>query len=111
MEGDTELLKAAYEAAGELMKSEYGYSLFQGSKPGKAYYELFIQADYNSNPEIILSKEYDPTVGKGNNLSRQIAVGESPIGLSRDAVEDYLCATTGNQSLCAAAKATLIILH
>ena len=72
MEGDTELLKAAYEAAGELMKSEYGYSLFQGSKPGKAYYELFIQADYNSNPEIILSKEYDPTVGKGNNLSRKL---------------------------------------
>ena len=101
MEGDTELLKAAYEAAGELMKSEYGYSLFQGSKPGKAYYELFIQADYNSNPEIILSKEYDPTVGKGNNLSRQIAVGESPIGLSRDAVEDYLCATTGKPiSMC-----------
>ena len=83
------------------MKSEYGYSLFQGSKPGKAYYELFIQADYNSNPEIILSKEYDPTVGKGNNLSRQIAVGESPIGLSRDAVEDYLCATTGKPiSMC-----------
>ena len=101
MEGDTELLKAAYEAAGELMKSEYGYSLFQGSKPGKAYYELFIQADYNSNPEIIMSKEYDPTVGKGNNLSRQIAVGESPIGLSRDAVEDYLCATTGKPiSMC-----------
>ncbi len=57
--------------------------------------------DYNSNPEIIMSKEYDPTVGKGNNLSRQIAVGESPIGLSRDAVEDYLCATTGKPiSMC-----------
>lgn len=95
MEGDVELLQAAYDAAGELMKPEYGYSLFQGSTPGKAYYELFIQANYDENPEIILSKEYDPSIGKGNNLSRQIAVGESPIGLSRDAVEDYLCATTG----------------
>ena len=49
----------------------------------------------------IKGEEYDPTVGKGNNLSRQIAVGESPIGLSRDAVEDYLCATTGKPiSMC-----------
>lgn len=101
IEGDTEFLQAAYDAAGELMKAEYGYSLFQGSTPGKAYHELFIQADYNSNPEIILSKEYDPTAGKGNNLTRQIGLGENPIGLSRDAVEDYLCATTGMPiSLC-----------
>lgn len=99
--GDTEYLQAAYEAAGELMKADYGYALFQGSAPGKAYHELFVQADYASNPEIILAKEYDPSIGKGNNLTRQIGVGESPIGLSRDAVEDYLCATTGKPvSLC-----------
>mgnify|MGYP000214132138 CR=1 FL=1 len=36
------------------MKPEYGYSLFQGSKPSQAYHELFIQENYNSNPEIIL---------------------------------------------------------
>ncbi|MCD7849606.1 MAG: RagB/SusD family nutrient uptake outer membrane protein [Parabacteroides sp.] len=101
IEGDAEFLQAAYDAAGELMKAEYGYSLFQGSAPGKAYHELFIQADYNSNPEIILSKEYDPAAGKGNNLTRQIGVGENPIGLSRDAVEDYLCAITGKPiSIC-----------
>lgn len=95
IEGDTEFLQAAYDAAGELMKSQYGYSLFRGSSQGKAYHELFIQADYNSNPEVILSKEYDPAAGKGNNMTRTIGVGEKPIGLSRDAVEDYLCAATG----------------
>lgn len=101
IEGDTEFLQAAYDAAGELMKSEYGYSLFKGSAPGKAYHELFIQADYNSNSEVILSKEYDPAAGKGTNLTRQIGVGENPIGLSRDAVEDYLCAKTGKPvSMC-----------
>ena len=42
-----------------------------------------------------------PSLGKGNNVTRQIGVGETPIGASRDAVEDYLCATTGKPiSLC-----------
>lgn len=96
IEGHVEFLQAAYDAAGELMKPEYGYKLFAGSKPEKSYYELFIQADYNNNSEVILSKEYDPGKGKGNNLTRQIYKGmERPIGLSRDAVEDYLCANTG----------------
>ena len=95
IEGDTEFLQAAYDAAGELMKPEYGYSLFKGSKPSQAYHELFIQADYNDNPEVILSREYDPALGGANNVSRMIGVCETPIGFSRDAVEDYLCATTG----------------
>ena len=101
IEGDTEFLQAAYDAAGELMKSEYGYSLFQGSSPSQAYHELFIQADYNDNPEVILSREYDPSLGGANNVTRMIGVAESPIGFSRDAVEDYLCAETGRPiSLC-----------
>lgn len=95
IEGDTELLQAAYDAAGELMKPEYGYSLFKGSKPSQAYHELFIQEDYNGNTEVILSREYDLALGGANNVSRMIGVGETPIGFSRDAVEDYLCATTG----------------
>lgn len=95
IEGDVEFLQAAYDAAGELMKPEYGYSLFQGSKPSQAYHELFIQENYNSNPEIILSREYDPALGGANNVSRMIGVGETPIGFSRDAIEDYLCAKTG----------------
>ncbi|MCD8184464.1 MAG: RagB/SusD family nutrient uptake outer membrane protein [Bacteroides sp.] len=95
MEGDAKLLEEAYDAAGELMKPEYGHSLFTGSSPSKAYYELFIQSNYNSNPEILFSKEYDPAVGKGNNLTRQIAVGESPIGMSKSCADEYLCLLTG----------------
>ncbi|MDD2245642.1 MAG: RagB/SusD family nutrient uptake outer membrane protein [Proteiniphilum sp.] len=90
IEGDLKFLEEAYNAAGELMKPEYGYSLFTGSKPSKSYYELFIQADYNNNPEVILSKEYEPSIGKGNNVSRQMAAGETPIGMSRDCIENYL---------------------
>lgn len=94
IDGDKKFLEEAYNAACELMKPEFGYSLFQGN-PSQVYHELFIQGDYNTNPEIILSKAYDPTLGKGNNLSRQIGVGEVPIGVSQDCIDDYLCATTG----------------
>lgn len=95
IEGDVEFLQAAYDAAGELMKPEYGYKLFSGSSPAKSYHELFIQADYNANTEVILSKEYDPSKGKGNNVTRMIYVGETPIGMTKDCADDYLCATTG----------------
>lgn len=101
IEGDTELLQAALDAATELMKPEYGYSLFKGSTPGHVYYELFIQADYTGNPEIIFSKAYDPALGKGNNLTRQIFVGEDPMGMSKNCADNYLCATTGKPiSMC-----------
>ena len=95
IDGDTKFLQEAYDAAGELMKGDYGYSLFQGSSTSQVYHELFIQPDYANNPEIILSKAYDPSLGKGNNLSRQIGVGEVYIGVSQDCVDDYLCAKTG----------------
>ena len=99
--GDAELLKLAYDAAGTLMKAPFEYSLFKGSSPAEAYHELFIQSNYGNNPEVILSKEYEPAVGKGNNLTRQIAVGEVPIGMSKSCADYYLCTITGKPiSLC-----------
>lgn len=82
--------RLAKEAAGELMEPEYGYSLYAGSAPEKSYYELFIQTSYNGNSEVILSKEYDPAQGKGNNVSRQIGTGENPFGMSKNMADDYL---------------------
>lgn len=111
IEGDTKFLEEAYNAAGELMKPEYGYSLYKGSSPSKSYYELFIQADYNNNSEVILSREYNPAKGKGHNLTRQIVVGERPIGMSKKAVDNYLCANTGlptSQCSCHSTHSTLI---
>lgn len=97
IEGDTKFLEAAYEAAGELMKAEYRYRLHLGTSPGMAYYELFTQENYDGNTEVILSKEYDPKVDKGNNVSRQIRLGENTqmMGMSKDCADDYLCVTTG----------------
>ncbi len=89
-DGAEKYFTLARDAAAELMKPEYGYALYNGSKPEKSYYELFIQANYKGNPEIILSKEYDPAQAKANNVSRQIGTGENPFGMSKSMADDYL---------------------
>ena len=97
MEGDVEYLEEAYKTAGILM--DYGYSLYQASGTDNSYFDLFIQDNYNDNPEIILSREYDPTINMGHNVSNSIPNGE--LGMSRDCFEEYLCSATGKPvSIC-----------
>lgn len=91
VEGDVEYLKEAYDAAGELMG--YGYSLYEASGKQDSYFDLFIQNDYDSNPEVILSREYDPAINMGHQVSASVPNSEQ--GMSRDCFEEYLCATTG----------------
>lgn len=91
MEGDVEYLEEAYAAAGTLMG--YGYSLYKASGTDDSYFDLFIQDNYNDNPEVILSREYDPTVNMGHQVSSSIPNGE--LGMSRDCFEEYLCSRTG----------------
>ena len=43
---------------------DYGYSLYKASATGENYFDLFIQDNYNGNPEIILSREYDPAINE-----------------------------------------------
>lgn len=101
IENPDKFLQEAYSAACELMSSSYGYSLYTGSTPGTAYHELFCLADQSVNPEVIMSKAYDPGIDKGNNLTRQIYVGETPLGMSKNCADSYLCATTGKPiSIC-----------
>lgn len=97
IEGDVEYLEKAYDAAGKLMN--FGYSLYESDDVNNCYFELFIQDNYNDNPEVILSREYDPSINMGNNISNSIPYSE--MGMSRDCFEEYLCATTGKPiSIC-----------
>lgn len=89
-------LNEAFAATTELMKPEYGYALYTGD-PNTAYHELFVLDDQEGNPEVILSKAYDPGIGLGNNLCRQIYLAEAGNikGLSKNLIDSYLCANTG----------------
>ena len=69
-------LNEAFAATTELMKPEYGYALYTGD-PNTAYHELFVLDDQEGNPEVILSKAYDPGIGLGNNLCRQLFLAEA----------------------------------
>lgn len=91
VEGDEDFLRLAYETAGILMDPGYGYSLYTEGGPDQCYFNLFIQPDYKNNPEIILSREYDPDINMGNDVSKQ----HGSHGMSRDCFEEYLCAKTG----------------
>lgn len=90
-------LQEAYEATSELMKPEYGYSLYTNGDPNTSYHELFVLDDQANNPEVILSKAYDPALSLGNNLTRQLFLAESGNikGLGKNLVDSYLCANTG----------------
>lgn len=99
VEGDEKFLQEAYAAAGELMKPEYGYSLYKAKGVEESYFDLFIQANYNNNPEVILSREYDPAINMAHDISNNLPL--SQIGMSRDCFEEYLCAKTGKPiSIC-----------
>ena len=91
LEGDAEYLKLAYEAAGALM--DMGHSLYKSATPEQSYFDLFIQDKYDTNPEVILAREYDASINMGNNVSNSIP--GAIMGMSRDCFEEYLCATTG----------------
>lgn len=91
--GDVKFLEEAYDAAGKLMQSEYGYSLYKASGTEDSYFDLFIQDTYDSNPEIILSREYDPLINMGNDVANMLPLSEQ--GMSRDCYEEYLCSKTG----------------
>lgn len=92
IEGDVEYLKMAYDAAGILMTM--GHSLYYSTEnPKSSYFDLFIQDNYENNPEVILAREYDATINLGNNISN--AIPGAILGMSRDCFEEYLCANTG----------------
>ena len=97
VEGDVEYLEKAYDAAGKLM--EYGYSLYKGTGTEDSYFDLFIQDNYDENPEVILSREYEPAINMGHNVPNYIP--NSEMGMSRNCFEEYLCSKTGKPiSIC-----------
>ena len=110
LEGDKELLQQAYDTAGELMKPIYGHRLYTQDGTDMSYFNLFIQPNYNGNPEIILSREYDANINFGHELIRNMP--GSANSMSRSCYEEYLCAKTGKPiSICGCHKPDMGLLE
>lgn len=82
----TGFLQQAADAALSVIE-DGRYSLYQGTSTDEAYYDLSVQTDYSSNPEVMLYKHYDYlTYNIQNSLWNQPNLQ----GMSREMTQLYL---------------------
>jgi len=82
----TGFLQQAADAALSVIE-DGRYSLYQGTSTDEAYYDLSVQTDYSSNPEVMLYKHYDYlTYNIQNSLWNQPNLQ----GMSREMTQFYL---------------------
>lgn len=88
-------LQIARDASLKLINSgKFSIYKTNGSAPHtKAYEALFNSADLSSNPEMIMIKAYDLTLGVTTVFKN---IFNNTSGLSRDLMEDYLALSSGN---------------
>ncbi|UIR55280.1 RagB/SusD family nutrient uptake outer membrane protein [Sphingobacterium sp. SRCM116780] len=87
MSGATALLQTSIAAAKQIMDSN-NYAIWSTGQAGTDYTNLFLQEDLSKNTETILARTYVSELLMHNN-TRQLE--ESGTGLSKAAVESYLC--------------------
>lgn len=78
-------LNIAISSAEQLMDGSYSLSTEKNGDL-EAYESLFCSTDLTKNPEMILVRDYDKSLGVFNNAQQVPAYS----GLSRDLMEDYL---------------------
>lgn len=84
-------LHEATSASQELISSGR-YAIWDTGDKNSDYQNLFIQNEYRSNPEVILSKEYSNGV-LGHGFLRYFVwnQGENVAGFTKSLVDEYLC--------------------
>jgi len=85
--GWEQLLQKSASASQEIIDSK-NYSIWNNGQPATDYTNLFLQEDLSKNSECIMPRIYVPELLMHNN-TRQLE--ESFTGLSKSAVESYLC--------------------
>lgn len=85
-------LRAAAESAGDLIAGSRsgGVQLFEPADPYDYFGELFGNTDLSSNPEVLLWKKYDESLGISTHVQNSFYQGGDR-GLSRSLVESFLC--------------------
>jgi hypothetical protein len=88
-EDGTDFLEMAAEAVETLMQLGT-VGLYKGPA-GAEYWSLFNQLDYTGNPEVLLWKEYDVSLGVFHRLGQYLPNGGGEMGITKSLVDDYLC--------------------
>lgn len=85
-----EFLQKAADLAGDLIDNPAGYAIANMGVPD-GYLSLFNQADYSSSTEIMFWRKFDNAQGLSHRWYLFVPLGLDR-GITRNMVEDYLCA-------------------
>lgn len=81
----------AAAAAQQIINSGY-YNISQGTNPQWDYWNLFNQRDLSNNREVLLWRKYDLSQGLTHQGQNYLLFEGGNTGISKQLVDDYLCA-------------------
>ncbi|WP_344980293.1 RagB/SusD family nutrient uptake outer membrane protein [Compostibacter hankyongensis] len=84
-------LRKAADAALTLINAGYYQIASIADDPKFGYWRLFNQQDLSNNPEIILWKKFDKSLGLTHFGQNMLAYGGNNTGLTKQLVDAYLC--------------------
>ncbi|MBI9061870.1 MAG: RagB/SusD family nutrient uptake outer membrane protein [Marinilabiliaceae bacterium] len=87
---ETKFLNEAVNACQELMGA--GYKLYSTGNPDQDYYNLFVQYNYDNNPEVLLYRKYGEDVLGHASLRYYNLNLRNQVGATKSLVNEYLCA-------------------
>lgn len=88
-EDGSAFISMAANAAQELM--DLGTVGIYTGPAGEEYWSIFNQLDYTGNPEVLLWKKYDVSLGIYHLLGQYLPYAAGNIGIAKNFVESYLC--------------------
>lgn len=88
-ENGSRFIEMAASTAKALMETG-NFSLYKGPA-GTEYWSLFNQLDYTGNPEVLLWKKYDVSLGILHHISAMLVSGAGNMGISKGMADSYLC--------------------
>jgi hypothetical protein len=83
--------KQASDAAEQIMNSS-NYSISVGANPKRDYWNLFNQLDLSGNRDVIFWRKYDFSLRLTHNGQAYLLFEGGNTGISKQLVDDYLCA-------------------
>ncbi|MDO5981399.1 RagB/SusD family nutrient uptake outer membrane protein [Flavivirga spongiicola] len=83
-------IQIAADASKSLIDNPGGFSINNTGNPGVDYETLFNQADYSSNPEVMLWRRFDLALSIAHNGQRYLPRIGGARGVTKELVDDFL---------------------